>query len=331
MPVAKRLPILLSGETVEDRYRVLRIVAEGGMATVFLAEHMMIRRRVAIKVLHAELAASAEMTQRFMDEARAAGMLGHPNIVVSTDMGHTRGGVPFIVFEYLEGAVLSEEIQRVHGLPVRRALRIAMQIASALDTAHQADIVHLDLKSDNVILTDSSGVPDHVKVLDFGISKFLRPEPERTERQIMLGTPAYMAPEQIATPDLVDRRADVYALGVLLYEMLTARRPFAGTVRVLLHRILDEPPAPLDRPQVPPELEQLVMRMLAKAPADRPQSMDEVHAALVAIGERPSAVEVIAPAPPPTLPPPSVRGWLIAAAICVLAATGLLAAFSVAG
>ena len=146
------------------------------MGTVFLAEHALIKRRVAIKILHPDLATDADVVERFMNEARAAGTLGHPNIVESTDMGFTHDHVPYIVFEYLEGTLLTDEIYRVGGLPVRRAVRIAEQIASALAAAHNAGIVHRDLKSDNIFLTDKDDALDHVKVLDFGISRFLEAE-----------------------------------------------------------------------------------------------------------------------------------------------------------
>src|SRR3954469_18820774 len=133
------------GDTVEGRYRIIRRLDDGGMSSVFLAEHLLIKRRVAIKVLRTELAEDADVLDRFMNEARAAGTLGHPNIVESTDMGFTREGVPYIVFEFLEGTLLTDEIYRVRGLPPRRVFRIARQIASALHAAHLAGIVHRDL------------------------------------------------------------------------------------------------------------------------------------------------------------------------------------------
>ena len=240
---------------------------------MFLAEHVLIKRRVAVKVLHRELAHDVLMVQRFLNEASAAGTLGHPNIVESTDMGFTPDGVPFIVFEYLDGALLTKEVYRVGGMPVRRALRIATQIASALDAAHAAGIVHLDLKSDNIFLIEREGTLDHVKVLDFGIARFLNNDLDRAE---VAGTPEFMAPEQITSPAAVDERADIYALGVVLYEMLCARRPFDDeNQRALLNKIVYEAPPPLDR-GVPEDLELLIGSMLAKAPAARPASMKQV-------------------------------------------------------
>ncbi len=275
--------VVKTGDVVEGRYRIIKTLGEGGMGTVFLAEHALIKRRVAIKILHPELATDAEVIERFMNEARAAGTLGHPNIVESTDMGFTHDHVPYIVFEYLEGALLTDEVYRVGGLPVRRAVWIAQQIASALHAAHNAGIVHRDLKSDNVFLTDKDDALDHVKVLDFGISRFLESEDEQTRRGMVMGTPEFMAPEQITAPDSVDKRADIYALGVILYEMLTARRPFSNDddPRALMQRIVNNAPPPLQRPEVPHAMAQMILeKMLAKDPNARYQSMVDVEAAL---------------------------------------------------
>src|SRR5689334_6349264 len=194
-----------AGDTLEGRYKIIKTVGEGGMGTVYLAEHMLIKRKVAIKILRSELAADSAVVERFMNEARAAGAIGHPHIVESTDMGFTRDEVPFIVFEYLEGTLLTDEIYRVRGMPPRRALRIATQIASALQAAHAAGIIHRDLKSDNVFLT-KKGEADHVKVLDFGISRFLTGSDRTAVGGNLLGTPEFMAPEQVTAPDTIDHR-----------------------------------------------------------------------------------------------------------------------------
>jgi len=271
------------GDVVEGRYRIIKVLGEGGMGTVFLAELTLIKRRVAIKVLHTELATDADVVERFMNEARAAGTLGHPNIVESTDMGFCHGHIPYIIFEHLEGSLLTDEIYRVGGLPVRRAVWIAQQIASALRAAHNAEIVHRDLKSDNIFLTDKDEALDHVKVLDFGISRFLNHDDEQTRRGMVMGTPEFMAPEQITAPASVDGRTDIYALGVILYEMLEARRPFPGDTdpRALLHRIVEEAPPPLQRDGLPHALCEMILdKLLAKDPADRFQSMGDVEAAL---------------------------------------------------
>ena len=277
-----REAIVKVGDIVEGRYRIIKTLGEGGMGTVFLAEHALIKRRVAIKILHADLATDGDVIERFMNEARAAGTLGHPNIVESTDMGFTANHVPYIVFEYLEGTLLTDEIYRVGGMPVRRVVKVAAQIASALTAAHHANIIHRDLKSDNVFLTDKDDLLDHVKVLDFGISRFLETDASHHDGTVM-GTPEFMAPEQITDPSMVDQRTDIYALGVIMYEMLEARRPYSNDndPQKLLHRIVhDEPPA-MTRPEIPHGLVNLVFnRMMAKDPAHRFQTMKDVEAAL---------------------------------------------------
>jgi serine/threonine-protein kinase len=273
--------VVKTGDVIEGRYRIIKTLGAGGMGTVFLAEHALIKRRVAIKILHSDLATDVHVIERFMNEARAAGTLGHPNIVESTDMGFTHDHVPYIVFEYLEGTLLTDEIYRVGGLPVRRAVWIATQIASALDAAHRAGIVHRDLKSDNVFLTDKDDALDHVKVLDFGVSRFM--EAEEHQSNLVVGTPEFMAPEQIQDPDHVDKRADIYALGVILYEMLTARRPFSvdDDPRLLMHRICTEPPPPLLSNEVPHGLASLIFdKLLAKDREHRYQTMGDVQSAL---------------------------------------------------
>jgi len=269
------------GDIIDGRYRIHRKLADGGMGSVFLAEHMLIKRRVAIKLLHAELAADRSMVRRFLQEASAAGTLGHPHIVESTDMGFTREHVPYIVFEYLEGCLLTQEIRRLGTMPVGRTLVIARQIASALEAAHNADIAHLDLKSDNIFLTNRGGAADHAKLLDFGISRFMELDAEATQPALLMGTPEFMAPEQVTRPEMVDCRADIYAFGVLLYEMLVGHCPFASDdPRRVLYQIVYEAPPPLDRP-VPLALERLLFDgLLVKSRKDRLQSMADVIAIL---------------------------------------------------
>ncbi|MBA3541280.1 MAG: serine/threonine protein kinase [Deltaproteobacteria bacterium] len=271
-----------AGDLLEGRYRILDTLGAGGMGTVYLAEHNLIKRRVAIKILHPELAIDANVVERFMNEARAAGTLGHPNIVESTDMGFTHEHVPYIVFEHLEGTLLTDEIYRVGGFSVRRSLWIAQQIASALHAAHNAGVIHRDLKSDNVFLTDRDEMLDHVKVLDFGISRFS--QLSESDHKMVMGTPEYLAPEAITRPEAIDGRADIYALGVILYEMLAARRPFPsqdGDPKALLHRIVHDTPEPLNVPELPPALHDILFgKLLAKDPDERFPTMIEVESAL---------------------------------------------------
>ena len=278
------------GEVIEGRYKILGPIAEGGMGTVFLAEHWLIKRRVAIKILHKDLADDAVMLRRFMNEALAAGTLGHPNIVESTDMGFVRRDIPYIVFEYLEGTVLADEVL-LGPLGVPRVVYIAHQVASALEAAHGAGIVHRDLKSDNIFLTTKGDRHDHVKVLDFGISRFQTSD-RTAQGANLLGTPEFMAPEQIMTPEAIDHRADIYALGVMMYEMLTGSVPFklakqhdVDAAHELLTRVVHDPPPPFRCADAPPGLVDLVTtRLLAKDPADRPQTMADVQRALERLG-----------------------------------------------
>lgn len=276
---------LATGAVIDGRYQIVREIGRGGMSTVYLAEHTLIGRRVAVKVLHAEVARSAESVARFMAEARTVGTLGHPNVVASTDMGHLLDGRPYLILELLEGLTLTEELSRTGMIPFPRAAHIAMQIASAAHAAHSRGIVHRDLKSDNVFLVQTADGTDHVKILDFGISKFLEAPPEtgQTQRGVILGTPEFMAPEQIHSPEEVDHRADIYALGTILHHMLTGQTPFAHTPPARLwNRIVNEPPLPIINVNVPAILSGIVQWTLSKAPGDRPQSMIELYDQLAA-------------------------------------------------
>lgn len=311
--MVSRVPLLgqcQPGDLIDGRYRIAQKLAEGGMGVVFLAEHVLIRRRLAIKLLHAELAPDRWMVQRFLHEAAASGSLAHPHIVESTDMGFTREGIPYIVFEYLEGCLLTEEIRRLGRLSLGRTLVIARQIASALHTVHEAQLAHLDVKGDNVLLTRRGRSLDHAKLIDFGISRFTATSGQKAPPGILMGTPEYMAPEQVIEPESADGRADIYALGVLIYEMLSGHCPFEGDdPRHVLTRVLHDEPPMLDRP-VPPMLEQLVFDgLLLKSPERRPQTMAEILPVLDALlaATRP-ALEADGLDPPPrpgALAPPA--------------------------
>jgi tRNA A-37 threonylcarbamoyl transferase component Bud32 len=281
--------LVKTGDVVEGRYRIVRTLGTGSMGTVYLAEHVLLKRRVAIKIVRPEMVKDSSVLEMFMSEARAAGTLGHANIVECTDIGFTAAQVPYLVLEYLDGSVLTDEIYRLGGLPVRRALKIADQIAAALGAAHGAGIVHRDLTSDAVFVLDRAGVRDVVKVIDFGVARcFPAADPARPGG--VAGTPEFLAPEQL-TGGSVDHRADIYALGVILYEMLTARRPFSDDDRgSLVKRVVNERPPPLQRSDAPAGLEDMItLRMLAKAPERRFASMAEVQAALTGFMATPSA------------------------------------------
>lgn len=281
----------LIGSVLNERYQILRLLNEGGMARIYVAKHTVLGREVAIKVLKGGCADDSDVVQRFINEGRAAGTLGHPHIVECTDIGTTADGRPYLVLELLTGHSLADEIIRSGPMPVGRAAKIASRIADALATAHASGIVHRDLKSDNVFLSRKRGIVDWVKVLDFGVSKFSS-EPVGTQKGSMLGTPDFMAPEQVVDAGAVDLRADIYALGVILYEMLAGRRPFHGIAfPMVLYAIAHEPPPSLEsfRSDIPTDVLALVKKAMSKRPEDRHASMVEFLAAVEPFADRVSA------------------------------------------
>ena len=282
----------LVGQTLGGRYYVEKKIGEGGMGVVFAARHAVIERPLAIKVLKREVMRDTATIRRFIQEAKAASRIGHPNIVDVTDFDTTPDGLTYSVMEYIAGITLGHAIRHNAPFPPYRAIRVAAQIARALGAAHDHGIVHRDLKPENVFLIDRDGRPDFVKIVDFGIAK-VSPvegskgplEPRLTRAGSVFGTPEYMAPEQAAGRGDTDGRVDIYALGIIMYEMLTGKVPHRGdtTVRTLAMQMLD-PIEPLTkaRPdlQIPPALDAVVMHALAKKREDRYQKMSELLAAL---------------------------------------------------
>ena len=293
------------GRVLADRYRILARIGEGGMGTVYLAEHVALGKRMAVKVLRPEYSHDEELARRFEGEAVAASRIGQENIIDVTDFGRTADGDLYFVMEALEGENLASLVRREGALPLRRALNILAQICRALAAAHARGIVHRDLKPENVFLARREDGSDLVKVLDFGISlSGGSPGGSRITRAgSIIGTPEYMAPEQAAATD-VDHRCDIYAFGVLAYEILTGALPFQGDTPIAtLIKHQGEAPEPprRRRPELPAEVEALVLRTLVKKPEGRPQSMAEVAAglsrALAGVG-----------LPPVTLPPTNGHG-----------------------
>ncbi len=267
--------------TTIDRYRLESNLGTGGMGVVYKAEHIHLRRPVAVKLLHAHLAEDAEVVERFFREARAAGDLNNEHIVKVSDFGTFEDGA-FLVMEFLPGKSL-DTVLRGKPLERQRVVHIATQVADALGAAHEKGVVHRDLKPANVILVEQDGDPDFAKVLDFGIAKLLEGETKQlTKTGIVMGTPAYMAPEQ-ASGEMVDARTDVYALGIMLYEMLGGTPPFTGEnpTQVLVAHVT-RPPEPLRQhnPDVPEGLERVVLSCLAKDAKARPASMAALSKAL---------------------------------------------------
>lgn len=277
----------LIGETVAGRYKVLRKMGEGGMGVVYLAEHVAIEKKLALKVLLLEYARKADLKERFLREAKAAAAIGHENIVDITDFGETPDGSVFFAMEYLEGHDLSYHIKQSGPIPWSRAKPIVLQICRALGAAHAKSIVHRDMKPENIFLIEREGRPEFVKVLDFGIAKVSGAkdgEHRLTRTGMIFGTPEYMSPEQ-AQGHSPDHRVDIYALGVIMYELLTGQVPFkADTFMGILTKHLFEQPMPPSRCvpslQIPADVEAIVLKALAKDRNDRFQSMSEMGAAI---------------------------------------------------
>jgi serine/threonine protein kinase len=268
-------------------YKVTGIVAEGGMGVVYAAEHTLIGRRVAIKVLGADVSHDEEAVSRFFVEARAVNQIRHPNIVSVTDFG-THEGRHYIVMEHLEGETLGERLDKARLLPPLQAAHVARQVASALGAAHDAGLVHRDLKPANIFLCQHADYPDFVKVLDFGIAKLVKsqlqiPVGYATKVGSLLGTPSYMSPEQCLGEPTLDHRSDVYSLGVVLYLMVTGQLPFEDDSlgRLILSHVNQTPrPAWSVNPSVSQALSGVIARALEKRPADRYATMRELRHAL---------------------------------------------------
>jgi serine/threonine-protein kinase len=282
----------LVGQQVEGRYEIVALLGEGGMGQVYEVRHVSLDRRFAMKLLRRELARDAELPGRFIDEARATASIRHPNIVQITDFGQLADGLPFFVMELLRGETLGHVIKAGGPIPAARAVRILEQVASALGAAHDAGVVHRDLKPDNIFLVGGMAggqASDDVRVVDFGAAKIVGSS--RVTRQgIVFGTPHYMSPEQ-ASGQPVDHRADVYALGVIMYEMFTGRVPFeADTYMGVLTQHMFVQPVPPS--QVSPAarelgaLEEITLTCLAKKPEERYATMSELGAALAAAVHR---------------------------------------------
>ena len=284
-------PPSLVDSIIDDRYRLTSLVGRGGMGSVFLAEHVTIRRPVALKLLSPALAAIPELARRFEREAAAIGRIDHPNCVTVSDFGRLDGGSLYLVMDYLDGRLLSDAIEAEGRFAVRRALHITRHVLRGLGHAHQAGIVHRDVKPDNVILVQQDGVPDFAKVLDFGIAHFMDRAPESddssdrlTQAGIAFGTPQYMSPEQ-AVGDPVDPRADLYSTTVMLFEMITGRTPFVADDKLELLGMHATRPPPRLRDVKPDlaaatQLEQLIEVGLTKRPAERFPSAEDFIAAI---------------------------------------------------
>jgi tRNA A-37 threonylcarbamoyl transferase component Bud32 len=344
------------GATIDGRYKVEAVLGEGGMGIVYRCTHTIIGKKVAMKVLRADLARDAEVTERFLNEAKAASSIGNAHIIDISDFGQFPDGAAYFVMEFLGGQPLSKLLEGGQPLPVGRILHLARQMAEGLSAAHAANIVHRDLKPDNIFLVDRGGERDFIKILDFGIAKVSTSAEgsKLTRAGAVFGTPHYMSPEQAAGQP-VDHRGDIYSFGVILYELASGRLPFdADNFMGILTQHMYKAPVPIralvPAPQdVPPGLEAIVLKCLSKRAEHRYQSMAEliVEFDKLAAGGVPDAVpEMMArsggfnvpvdyfkkgqmPAPVPAMPSDraGARGsrWPVYAGIAgVLAAIGIV-------
>ncbi len=262
------------GDIIDGKYRIVRLLGEGGMGSVYEGENLRIHRQVAIKILHANVAASTDAVQRFEREAQAAGRIGSEHIVEVLDLGDLPDGDRYMVMEFLEGESLDQRIANQGRLPPREAAKIVIELLDGLGAAHDAEIVHRDLKPENVyLLKNKGGREDFVKIVDFGISKFnsLGGEFSMTRTGAVMGTPYYLSPEQAKGDRALDHRADLYAVGVILYEAVSGAVPFDGeTFNELLFKIALEPVKPL--PSVVPEVDDAFSAIVTKAMAREPDA-----------------------------------------------------------
>ncbi|MFY1824493.1 serine/threonine protein kinase [Myxococcus fulvus] len=325
------LPMVLEG-----RYRLLSQLGEGGMGVVYLAEHMGLGKRVAVKVLRGELSRDDTFRQRFEQEAVAASQIGHEHIVDVTDLGRAPGGELYYVMELLKGQSLGAVLKQEHHLPLARAVHLLSQVCRALEAAHSRGIIHRDVTPQNVMVLSRGGKPDFVKVVDFGLSKLSnRSGKKLTETGAILGTADYVAPEQVKGGD-VGAYTDVYSVGVLMYELVTGAPPFQADntfATMLLH--LEAPVEPPSRRApdlgLPTRLDALLLRALAKEPRERP-SMTGFRAELESLVVGTDASEVTAERVTPTRmpraasPPPvhdaAPKRWRWAVGVGVLVALG---------
>ncbi len=285
----------LVGEVLGN-YRLTSELSSGGMGTVYRAQHELLGRVAAVKLLRPELSSNDVLVQRFFNEAKAATAIRHPGIIEVYDFGYTEDGRAYLVMEFLDGEPIATRLQRRGRLTELEAAAIARGIASALKAAHAMGIIHRDLKPDNVFLVpDPDGTGDRVKVLDFGVAKLADPSPtnvRHTQTGALMGTPLYMAPEQARAAGTIDERADLYSLGCMLYEMLVGKPPFVaeGAGEIIAMQLFGQVQPPTERlASLTPEMNGIVMRLLEKDPHDRFQNATAVQQALASVGAKLSA------------------------------------------
>jgi putative nucleotidyltransferase with HDIG domain len=297
----------LVGSLIRE-YRIVTELGSGGMGTVYFAEHTVIGRRAAIKVLNRDVSANEDIVARFFTEAKAVNSIRHPNIVDITDFGQA-DSIYFIIMEMLEGETLGARLEAVKVFDERATVRIVGQVAAAVGAVNERGIVHRDLKPENIFLTNHPDYPDFVKVLDFGVVKLMGAPvgaPHKTQPGAAIGTPVYMSPEQCIGDANLDHHSDIYSTGVVAYEMLTGQPPFTGdSLEVMMGHARGPVVPPKERnAAVSDAMNDVIMRALAKKPADRFATMRELKAALEAV-VAPAAVVLAGGAAAAVPPPPA--------------------------
>lgn len=273
-----------------EKYRILKQIGEGGMGVVYEAEHIHIGKKVALKILREDYTKKQDVVERFKQEARSASIIGHPNIIDVTDFGYTNDGRVFFIMEYLEGEDLATILENERALKWHRAVKIALQVCHGLEAAHSKGIIHRDMKPENIFIVHPNTKDEKVKILDFGIAKMsiLDHESKRLTRTgVVFGTPEYMSPEQ-AAGKTIDKRVDIYSLGVIMYEMITSKVPFTGDsfMAILSKHIFDKvPPLKEVSPNlhIPESLEKTIYKCLEKEPENRFESAAQLASALESV------------------------------------------------
>jgi eukaryotic-like serine/threonine-protein kinase len=316
-------------------YELIRLLGEGGMGTVYLAQHTLLRRRAALKLLHPKYSHQPDIVERFFNEARAATSIADPGIVQIFDFGY-HDDIAFIVMEFLEGESLDARLKRLGHMPAADVLKLSRQLALSLYAAHQRGVIHRDLKPENILVVPDSEVSggERTKILDFGIAKLLDTEVSRVRTQtgMMMGTPVYMSPEQCRGAGTLDHRSDIYSLGCVMFHLLTGRVPFdaQGAGELIVAHMRETAPPPSSLVPLAPEIDALVARCLEKEPDARYATMRDLAVALDAVLAHvtlPPGLTASRLTPIPTLTPavalqtgaPTRRRWGVIAALSMVA------------
>lgn len=267
------------------QYRLIDLIGEGGMGRVYKAEHLLLKRSCAIKLIQPDRNADARALRRFEREVRATAQLTHPHTVQVYDYGQTNEGIFFFAMELLPGMNLGELIKKTGPLPPERAIHFLIQVSDALREAHEVGLIHRDIKPGNIFISERGGIRDYSKLLDFGVVREVKVDPSLSQTAMMIaGTPSFMAPEQATHPEQTDARSDIYSLGMVGYYMLTGQAPFKGQtpIQIMMAQVNEKPLPPSTlQPGIPSDIEAVILKCLEKNPEDRVASAAELRDALI--------------------------------------------------